>query len=181
MENQLSSSAIFSQDIQRCRFSKRFRTEWQFVKQVQKTLKIESCNDIDWTKIEKYNEYSSNSATIKNYAKKDFRLDIGLFSVHDQWTSSIPSYQCVESRILLKERWNMYDSLQRGTVQFIYGAVANWCDELCERSGIGHTAKLPLSLRSRLCRMFGSRQQQWSVCPWRLWSEAGCRKTRDGQ
>ena len=38
----LSLSGILSQDVQHSRFSKRFRTEWQFVKHVQKNLKIES-------------------------------------------------------------------------------------------------------------------------------------------
>ena len=42
MENHLSSSGIFSQDTQQCRFSNRFRWEWQFGKQDLKKLKIGS-------------------------------------------------------------------------------------------------------------------------------------------
>ena len=42
MENQLSSSGIFSQDTQHCRFSKRSKKNLTLVKQVQNNLKIES-------------------------------------------------------------------------------------------------------------------------------------------
>ena len=42
MENQLSSSGIFSHDTQHCRFSKRFRTDWHLVAQVLKHLKTET-------------------------------------------------------------------------------------------------------------------------------------------
>ena len=42
MENPLSSSGIFCHELQHCRFSKRFKTNWKLVKQVQKNLKIDS-------------------------------------------------------------------------------------------------------------------------------------------
>ena len=55
------------------------------------------------------------------------------------------SWQCVESRILEKERWKMYDSLHCGIFECralishnsfsklsICGAVANWCEELTQ-------------------------------------------------
>ena len=41
MENQQSVSGIFSQNLQHCRLSKRFKTNCKLVTRVQKTLKIE--------------------------------------------------------------------------------------------------------------------------------------------
>ena len=55
-------------------------------------------NDIDWTKIEKYNECSSNSATIKNCAKRFPLGHIGLFSVQEK------KENCMERTITNLER-----------------------------------------------------------------------------
>ena len=44
------------------------------------------------------------------------------------------SIQCVCLGILEKEGWTMYDSFQCGSFEFsIYGAMAEWCDELTQQ------------------------------------------------
>ena len=65
----------FSQDIQHWRFSKRFRTKWQLLKQVQNNLKIGSSSCLCSTTLtgqrKGYStECSSNSEKVQNYERK---------------------------------------------------------------------------------------------------------------
>ena len=83
-EDQLSSSGIFSLDT------------LQILKMVQVLMTVRQTrpeeledriifmsmfNDIDWTKKGNYNECFSNNEKVRDFAKKDLRWDIGLFSV----------------------------------------------------------------------------------------------------
>ena len=101
--------------------------------------------DIDWTK-KKFSRMSFEFRKRSRITQTGFRVDIGLSSVQEKkthgvertpanlkeveyfcwchggkfqqkWRSDFPRCQSVESRILEKERWKMYDQLQCGNFE----------------------------------------------------------------
>ena len=86
LENQLRSSGIVSHDTEHCRFSRRFKTTWQLVKQVQKNLKTESSSCLCSTTsiIEKRNSEKGSRIT-----QEGSSLDIGHSSVPKKKTNGM--------------------------------------------------------------------------------------------
>ena len=89
MEKQLSSSE-FSSYLQHCRFSRRFKTNWKLVRQVQKTLKIESsscpCSMILIGQ-RTFQRMSFEFRKRSRITQTDFLLDIGHSSVQETKTN----------------------------------------------------------------------------------------------
>ena len=111
MGNQLSSSVLFSQDRQHCRFSKRFNTKWQLVKQVLKNLKTESSScPCSTTAIEQRKEVLLNVFRILKRSiitQEGFSFDIGHSSVQEKKNDGMERTltNSKESGILLLMSW----------------------------------------------------------------------------
>ena len=127
-KNHLSSNGIFSKDLQRCTFSKRFQNMLKIESSPCSTISIWLRKDIAWNVF--------RILTWSEITQRNFCWDIGLFSVlvkrnmvwngklrtwrtvqfyrchglqlRRQPTSILQSFLCVGS-------WAMYDSLHRGS------------------------------------------------------------------
>ena len=149
----------------------RSKKNWMLVKHVQecedRVIFMPMLNDIDWTEKENLKECLLNSEEVKDYAKRfprghwsfigpgeekwsgthtyksEGQRNITWWKIQRKWTSNFPRYQCVESGILEKKRWEMCDSLTAGSPKAellcrtihsvnqlsIHGAVASWCED----------------------------------------------------
>ena len=107
----MSSSGIFSPDLQHCRFSKKIRTNWKLVSTEEfadRIIFVSMINDIVWTKKGNSTECLSNSEKVKNYAKKGFCLDIGHSSVQERKRIRHGTHKFTnlkDSGILLQVSW----------------------------------------------------------------------------
>ena len=73
----MENHGIFSQDLQQCRFSKTFKTNWTFVKQVQNMLKNHLHVHVQryyWTKKDIFNDVLRIPGKVKKITQKGFFL-----------------------------------------------------------------------------------------------------------
>ena len=139
MENHLSSSGIFLQDVQQWKFSKSFKINWTLVTSPEeledRIIFVSMFNEIDWIKKRNCKECRSDSGKVKNFTRRHplgendmERTFRNLKTVayycrchgrqfQRRWTSSIPSFQCVGLGFLERERLTIFDSLQRWTFE----------------------------------------------------------------
>ena len=88
MENQVSWSGMFSQDTKTLQILKEIQDWMTFCQRSPEEFEdriifMFMVDDIDWIESGNSTECCSNSVTVKFY-RKDFRLDIGLFLLHEK-------------------------------------------------------------------------------------------------